>query len=111
MTIAGKYYAIAVRKNLDICTRRSVGAPIVEVGESVCLDIETNEAKKFVSKYLKKKYFITKEEVFCIKSYRWLSDSNVNSYIAAFINKVNNSYNFNLYIKEVKQKVSRNLRF
>jgi hypothetical protein len=99
-----------VHKNLDICTKKSVRAPIVEVGESICLDMETNKAKKFVSKYLKKKYLITKEEVFCVKSYQWLSDGNVNSYIAASINKANDGYNFDLYIEEVKQKVSRNLR-
>ncbi len=96
-------------KNLDICTKRSVRALIVEVSKSICLDIETNEAKKFVSKYLKKKYLIIEEKVFCVESYQWLSDSNVNLYIAAFINKVNNRYNFDLYIKEVKQKVSCNL--
>jgi hypothetical protein len=91
-----------MHKNLDICIKRSVGALVVEVGKSVCLNMETNKVKKFVSKYLKKKYLITKEDVFCIKSYQWLSDNNVNSYIAASIDKVNDGYNFDLYIKEVK---------
>ncbi len=59
-----------MRKNLDICTKRSVGALIVEVGESVCLNIKTNEVKKFVSKYSKKKYFITEKEVFRVESYQ-----------------------------------------
>jgi hypothetical protein len=110
LIIVEKYYAIAVCKNLDICTKKSVIAPIVEVSKSVCLDIKTNKAKKFISKYLKKKYLITEKEVFYIKSYWWLSDGNINSYIAAFINKANDGYNFDLYIKEVKQKVSYNLQ-
>jgi hypothetical protein len=55
LTIAGKYYTIIMHKNLNIHIKRLVKALIVKVSESICLNIEINKVKKFVSKYLKKK--------------------------------------------------------
>jgi hypothetical protein len=67
LTITEKYYIIAVCKNFNICIRRSVRALIVKVDESVCLDIKTNKAKKFVSKYPKKSTLLQKKRYFVLK--------------------------------------------
>jgi hypothetical protein len=61
MTVARKYYAISVCKNLEQHAKRFIAALIVEVDESICLEMQTNKAKKFVSKFPKKKYLILEE--------------------------------------------------
>ena len=72
--------------------------------------MQTNEAKCYESTYPKKKYLVTEEEVWRVESYKWLSDRNINAYLAASVDKVNEGYNYDLYEDDIQQKVSRKLR-